>query len=613
MRELYEKISSNVEEKLKPWGEGFMVFVGKKPELFCVLLLALLCLLFLFLGLDFYPLLDVDETRYAVMARDLANSLNCNSLYLNNVPFLEKPPLYFWLVAKSIHLFGGFSAFAVRFPIALIATFLTFFTYLTGRKVISRKFGMLSAIILLTSVFYLVLSHVAILDMVLTVMVTSAIYCGFLTHFCTEKKFSKYAWWYFWLFAGLAFLAKGILGLVIPVAVIFAYNLLTKSLKEFFKPINMLPGLLIFFAIIVPWHYVMYMEYGNKFITEYFILHHFARFIDSANIGRERPFLYFVPVFFVGFMPWSITFIAFIVDGFKKLGSQYKKAEGNFIKKINSLIKYETNEQKLVLFASVYFVLIFLMFSISSTKLPTYILPVLPAAALLTGYYWWRADEKKTMAEHEKSLEVSTLLLGGIFIGAGIIASVVISFLPSAIQAVLVDFKLAAIIGLTLVGMLMVMRLNTKRALSVFFSYVLVMVLVISICVANIFNIMYKGGQNEIVEYSNFAAKSPSQIVTFDFAVKPSVMVKSKGEVYFITNDNYKELEQTFSNEHVPTFVIVKNKHMKNSTYEEAINKDLELLKRGKRYSLYVNDINNEFAAAQKAESIKFIEMTPTP
>ena len=70
-------------------------FIEKHPELFFILLLAILCFLFLFVGLNFYPLLDVDETRYAVMAKNLINSSNWNCLMLNYAPFLEKPPLYF--------------------------------------------------------------------------------------------------------------------------------------------------------------------------------------------------------------------------------------------------------------------------------------------------------------------------------------------------------------------------------------------------------------------------------------------------------------------------------------------------------------------------------------
>ena len=93
-------------------------YVEKHPDVFSIILLAILCGIFLFWGLNFYPLIDVDETRYAIMSKDLINSNNWNLLLLNSVPFLEKPPFYFWIVAASIKFFGHFSSFTVRFPIA---------------------------------------------------------------------------------------------------------------------------------------------------------------------------------------------------------------------------------------------------------------------------------------------------------------------------------------------------------------------------------------------------------------------------------------------------------------------------------------------------------------
>src|SRR5574344_2130924 len=245
MKEAVENFLSKASEfNTKVKGKS-LEFISKHPELFCLSLLAVLCGVFLFVGLNYYPLLDVDETRYAIMSRDMVHTANWNNLMLNYAPFLEKPPLYFWLVAASIKFFGCFNAIAVRLPIAGLATFITFFTYFVGKKTISRKYGMYSALILLSSVFFLVLSHIAIIDMVLTVLVTSAIYCGYLANFVKDRT-KKFCWWYFYLFIGLGFLAKGLLAIALPIIVIFFYYLLSKNLKEMFKPVNILPGAIIF-------------------------------------------------------------------------------------------------------------------------------------------------------------------------------------------------------------------------------------------------------------------------------------------------------------------------------------------------------------------------------
>lgn len=595
MKKFLQKMSLNVEDTIgASLKEKGMAFINTHPEVFCLALLAISCIVFLFSGLGSYPLMDVDETRYAVIARDLIGSFDWNSLMLNNVPFLEKPPLYFWLVGGSIKLLGGFTEFAVRFPIALLATFIVFFTYFVGKKVISRKFGMISSMVLLSSIFFLILSHVAILDMVLTVFMTSAIYCGFLTHF-SEPKYKKYYWWYFYLFIGFGFLAKGILALVIPFTVVFLYNLATKTAKDMFKSLHIVPGSIIMLIMILPWHIIMYQSYGYEFIKQYFIMHHFARFLNSETIGRDRPLLYFVPVFLLGFMPWTIIFIASLVDGFKKLTAKYKAAEGKVMTKLLSLLDAQTNEQKMLLFASIYFAVIFIVFSVSSTKLPTYILPLFPAASFLTGYYWWVGDEK---GEHQKSIYNSTLIFSSLFILAAIVASVSFYFLPYNIQYKLESFNQQTIIGIYMLCILLVLRLNTQRALSIFSGYMFFMFFVITFAATQIFNFVYATGENEIVNYSLLSRYdgNKSQLVTFDFAVKPSALVGYDDYVFFLTDPDFKELDRILEYRGGPTFVIVKNKNMMNDEeYSEKITSRLEHLESGERYSLYVKDIHDEY------------------
>lgn len=591
---LQNVFSITLEDKFSKGKNFFLEIINKHPEISSLLLLTVSCLFFLFFGLNFYPLIDVDETRYAVMARDLYNSFDWNSLMLNSAPFLEKPPLFFWIVATFIKLFKEFTSWSVRFPIALLTSGLIFFTYYVGKRIISRKFGIISALTLLSSIFFLILSHIAIIDMVLTVFMTSAIYCGFLTHFCKYEN-KKYYWWYFYLFIGLAFLAKGILGLAIPLTIMFVYNLVTKTLKDFFKPLNLIPGLIIFIVMVTPWHLIMYKEYGFQFIKEYFLIHHFGRFMGSEYIGRERPFLYFIPVFLLGFLPWTFMFIAALVEGCKTLIDKYTSTQGKIKEKISALFETSTNEQKLLVFFTINFVIIFTLFSSSSTKLPTYILPVFPAASFLTGYYWWFSDEK---AKNEKTIYNLTLLLAAIFTFSAMIATVAFFFLPYEIQYKLDSFQQFVIVSVYLISILLLLRLNTKRALSIFGAYVFSMSLIISLAVGKIFNFIYSTGQNEIVEYSKMSVRpiNKSQFITFDFAVKPSALLYHPEYIYFITSPDFKTLDNILTYKGGPTFVIIKNKNMHNNeNYSKEIQKRLELVKMGERYSLYVKDVNNEY------------------
>lgn len=566
-------------------------FLSKRPEFFEIMLLLFLCLCFLFFGLSFYPLIDVDETRYAIIARNMFYSGDWNSLILNYEPFLEKPPLYFWLVAASIKFFGGFSAVAVRVPIAILASFLTFFTYFLGKKVISAKFGMISAIVLLTSIFFLILSHIAILDVVVTVFTASAIYCAFLTNFC-QDKYKKVYWFCFYLFMGLGVLAKGILAFLLPLLIIFFYNLATKNVKEMFKPLNILPGILIFLLTVLPWHVVMYMEYGNTFLREYFLVHHFARFINSVNIGRERPFWYFIPTFLIGFLPWTLIFIGAAVKGFKQLKAKYVALAGTFKVKLQSLLDVQTSEQKLLLFAWLYFILGFLFFSASSTKLPTYILPIFPAAALITGYFWWKNDEK---FEDERTVGICTKIFSGVLILTALAASITYPFLPMEIQEMTLRFKSIVINGTFLLSIFLLLRLDTRKAVSIFAGYVFLMLFIISLGVSCLFKLVYDGGQNELVQYASIAQDGVSRLVTFDFAVKPSVMTEYQDKIYFITDADFDSLDKITGSHNSPTFVIVKNKNMLDDAYANKIKSRLELIKADKKYSLYVKDFKNQY------------------
>jgi hypothetical protein len=104
-----------------------------------------------------------------------------------------------------------------------------------------------------------------------------------------------------------------------------------------------------------------------------------------------------------------------------------------------------------------------------------------------------------------------------------------------------------------------------------------------------LFGLIYAGGENELVLYSNYASTTNTRLVTFDFAVKPSTKINYGDFVYFITRDNFDELYSLVSNNTTPTYVIVKNKNVKKGNYQDKLDKYLYLVKEGKRYSLYLN------------------------
>lgn len=171
-------------------------FIKKHPEWFTILGLCIVFYFIFFHNIGAYALMDKDETRYVAMARDMFNTKDFLTLYLNGDYFFEKPPLYFWMECLSFGLFGKINEFTARFPVAVCGALCSFLVYFTGKKIVSRAFGVISALVLATSLEFVILSKFAILDIVVSTLICFSIYSGIMTYFCKENN-KKYFWWLF--------------------------------------------------------------------------------------------------------------------------------------------------------------------------------------------------------------------------------------------------------------------------------------------------------------------------------------------------------------------------------------------------------------------------------
>ena len=175
-----------------------------------------------------------------------------------------------------------------------------------------------------------------------------------------------------------------------------------------------------------------------------------------------------------------------------------------------------------------------------------------------------------------------------IFIIAGLVASIGFAFLPSNIIEMVDPFKYPVLIGCCFVGMLLLVQLKTEKILSIFSGYVITMFFVITFAVTYLFNLIYAGGENELVLYSNYANTTNTRLVTFDFAVKPSTKINYGDYVYFITDTDFDKFNE-LADSTLPTYFIVKNKNVKNGEYQDKLDAKLYLVQQGKKYSLYFN------------------------
>lgn len=513
--------------------EKFFDFIKKHGDLFTFLGLLIVCYFIFFFNIGNYPLMDVDETRYVSMARDMFHCKDFLTLYLNGEFFFEKPPLYFWGECLSFAIFGKVTEFTARFPVALYGTLSTLLLYFTGKKIVSRRFGVISALILATTLEFVILAKFAILDIVVTTCVGFSVMFGFLTQFVQDKN-KKYMWWLFYIFSGLAVMAKGIPGFVVPFAVMFFVTIANKTFKQVFKPQYILPGFLLFFLIVLPWHLIMFKIHDPLFFHEYIIKHHIERFLNSNEINREQPFYFYILTVLWGLVPWIFSAIAV---GITKLKS---------IKKFN--VTELSNPQKYLLFNAIAFVVTMLFFSSSSTKLITYILPVYFFTACILGFVW---EDYMFNKKYEKPINITVYILGGICILAGILTCFAKFVLPAQTYSDLLTIKWFCIILVLAFGISSILCAVKKYPKGVFACYVLFILITSAFGTKLFYNMDYKFGQNDLMRFAKYAHENGKKVAVINDERKYSVVYyygiptdMDGRNVLFITLNDKEEMKQ---------------------------------------------------------------------
>lgn len=548
------------------------VFIRAHKELFSVLGLLFVCYFLYFFRMGSYPLIDVDETRYVSMAREMFYSGDFMTLTLNGEFFFEKPPLYFWLEALSFMIFGKITEVTARMPVAITATFGVLITYWFGHRIVSRKYALISALILATSFEYIMLARIAILDMLLTVCIASSVICGFYTLFCREDL-KKYFWWLAYVFAGFGVLAKGVPGFVLPAASIFFAYLTARRLKELFKPIYIIPGFLMFAMVAVPWHYVMFHFYDPFFFQEYVVKHHLSRFVDSKNLGRKEPWFFLIAVFAACFLPWITSFIAEIVLVFKKFRGKIK---GYFIN-FNECSQFH----QFMVVNVIHFLVVFVFFSMASTKLPTYILPAFFPAALLLGKFWY---DYIFEGKNEKILNISTIVLTVMLIITSVAALVVPGeMLPDTRFWLLKMQPYVFALLMACIATIIYSVVKNKKILH-FTALAGFMVILSMIASTFVFQFVSAFGQDDLIKYAKYAKSRSAPLASFDFGKRYSILYYYDDYVDFITKENYTVLKQ-YIKEHPGNLIIIKNKNL--DEFDEKTN--FTIVETGKKYTLVKN------------------------
>jgi 4-amino-4-deoxy-L-arabinose transferase-like glycosyltransferase len=322
--------------------------------------LFLLPLLLYVLSLPVLPLMEPDETRYALIPQYMNITGDYVTPHLKEVAYLEKPPLVYWATAMFFRICGE-NAFAARLATGLSAWGCLLLVYSLGCFFHDRKTGLYGAAVLSVSLLPFALGRINILDMPLTFFVCLAIWCGF-RFFVSPGGAGRNRWRYgFYGACALAFLTKGMIGVLFPPAVLLLHLLWMRRgwvILRLFSP----GGLILFAAPVGAW--ILLVQRANPdFLWFFFIHEHFLRYTTEIH-ERVEPFWYYLPVAFFGTTPWW----AFLAPALAALRRQAREI-------------YAPEEIRLF---TVWTGFVLLFLSLSSSKLASYIAPAaLPLAAVM--------------------------------------------------------------------------------------------------------------------------------------------------------------------------------------------------------------------------------------
>ena len=325
-------------------------------------ILLFLCVALFFLGNNLFHLTDPDEVFYCLTAKEMAQNHQWLTPYIFHQPQFEKPILTYWFLKVAFHVFGQ-TPFAARFFPAVFASFGVLAVYCLGLLgFANERRAFLSALVLASSAFYLAMAKTVFTDMIFTVLILYSLLSFYLAY--SNSTFKRTGLLAFYLFAALAVLTKGPLGLFIPEATVVMFLLYRRQLSFLQSP-WIVAGFILSLLVSVPWYWYEINKYGNAFIHEFFYNDHWRRLIGAEHKGNDHWFFYPLTML-AGVFPWSLLFGAAVVDLYKRL---------------------KISMQPFEYFLLSWILVVFIVFQVSHSKLASYILPMFPALALLTANY----------------------------------------------------------------------------------------------------------------------------------------------------------------------------------------------------------------------------------
>src|ERR1019366_4762411 len=330
-----------------------------------VLLLVAFCGFLFFYGLGAFGLLGADEPRYAQIAREMLDRSDWITPTLQGKPWLEKPALYYWQAMLSFRV-AGVTDQAARLPAAFDAALLIVAIYWFLRRF--RPGSELDGALITASCAGVIgFAHAAATDMPLAAAFAIALLAWYAWYESRQHIYLAA----FYISLALGTLAKGPVAPALSAVIIFLFVAVKRDWRAIPRTL-WIPGITLYLAVMLPWYIAVQLR-NPEFFRVFILEHNLARF--SQNLYHHRqPFWFYLPVFLLAMMPWTLALIVAVAERARLIWSEGKEAFSN-------------TEDSWPLFLLIWMLVPILFFSASQSKRPGYILPAVPAGALLVAEY----------------------------------------------------------------------------------------------------------------------------------------------------------------------------------------------------------------------------------
>lgn len=339
-----------------------------------------------FSNLESRKLVRPDEGRYAEIAREMAVSGDWVTPRLNGLKYFEKPPLQYWATAAMFRV-SGESHWAARWWPATTAFVTVLLMFWTGCRLFDTKTGLAAAAALGGCTGFVINTHLNTLDGGLAAFLTIALLSFILAQHSTATAKEQRNWMrVVWVALALAVLSKGLIGLILPGAVLVIYIVIERDWRLLTR-LRIAEGGAIFLLLTAPW-FIAVSWSNDEFARFFFIHEHFERFLTNVH-KREGGWWYFIPILLFGAMPWTPLIALRLRSGWRHAGP-----------------RGTLQLRRLLLIWATF---IFLFFSASHSKLPSYILPMFPALALFVAL-----ETQEATLETLSNLAWGLTIIGGV-------------------------------------------------------------------------------------------------------------------------------------------------------------------------------------------------------